>query len=462
MTARVDLRRLALLRLGWVLLALFVGTSFVGVSSAWADARDEFKGAMERVEAGDWAGAEARLRAAVRLDPAEDKRTFLKDYLPHYWLGVALQEQGDYRGAMASFEESSRQGVAASSNDAGDLGSRMARCRNALAQLDQALEEAQRAVQTARDADGDLARMSGASELRAHWAPYENRRQAALAKLAEAEQLMNRGHAEQSLDPIREGADNASQVTSQLLTIAADARKKAGQVSAASDRAQGDLEEAEASASAALRAVQALQPLPPELSRQASELRSLLEETQTAESQGDSRRLRELSLRIVESTRLLKNMADPPPTWLARAAQSFLDLEYTAALAEVERRLGRPAAAEDGDEPVEPPPPTNLDPRRRFHALLLASAARHQLWVAAGRDEAAADVDQLRADLGEAAGLEADALSGGGQSLGRASVRFLSPKLRAMWSEALIEAGVEPPPADPLDLPASRADEGEG
>lgn len=446
-------------RFGVVLLALLMGTSFFGAAATWADSRDEFKAAMDRVEAGDWAGAEAKLREAARLDPAEDKRTFVKDYLPHYWLGVALQEQGDCRGAMVSFEESSRQGVATESNDSGDLGTRMARCRGVLSQLDQALEEARRAVQTARDADGDLARMSGAPELRAHWAPYENRRQAALAKLAEAEQTMTRGHSEQNLVPIREGADSASQVTSQLLTIAADARQKAGQVSAASNRAQGDLEEAEASASAALRAVQALEPLPPELSSRASELRSLLEQTRDAATRGNSSRMRDLSMRIVEATRLLKNMAVPPPTWLTRAAQSFLDQEYAVALAEVETRLGRPVAGEDGTVPEEPAQAANLDPRERFHALLLASAARHQLWVAAGRAETA-DMDQLRADLGEAAVLESEALSRG-PSLGRASVRFLAPELRSLWFEALIEAGIEPPVDDTLE-PSAPTDENDG
>ncbi|MDA8017892.1 MAG: hypothetical protein MPN21_10635 [Thermoanaerobaculia bacterium] len=410
----------------------------LAASPIWADARDAFKEAMDRVEEGDWSGVEEKLREAIRLDPAEDKRTFVKDYLPHYWLGVALQEQGDCRAAMTSFEESESQGVAPDSNDAPDLNERMARCRDALDQLEQALQEAQDAAEQAREADASLARMSGSPELAAHWAPFENRRQAALAKLAEAEQLMVRGSSDQQLDPIREAADSASQVTSQLLTIAADARAKAGQVSAASDRAQGDLDEAEAQASAALRAVQALEPLPPELALQAQGLRDLLEEIGTVESSGNSRRMRDLSRQIAESVRQLKNMATPPPTWLTQAAQSFLDQEYAAALAEVEARLGRTAGR----------PAERLEPRERFHALLLAAAARHQLWVSAGRTGDAA-FDQLRADLGEAAGLESVAVRRGGPSLGRASLQFLAPELRTIWAEALVESGIEPPAVEP-------------
>lgn len=421
----------------------------VGAASAWADARDVFKEAMELVEARDWAGAETKLREAVRLDSAEDKRTFIKDYLPHYWLGVALQEQQDCRGAMKQFEESKRQGVATESKDSSDLSQRMTRCRETLDQLDQALAEAQSAVEAARKEDVTLDRMSGSPELASHWAPFENRRQSALAKLTESERLMERGRAEQDLDPIREAADNAAQVASQLLTIAADARAKAGQVSRASDAAQGDLEEAEAQASLALRAVQPLEPLPPELARQAEDLRGYLGEIEEVQASGNSRRMRDLSRQVVESIRQLKNMADPPPTWLSQAAQNYLDQEYAAALAEIETRLGR--APRDG-ETEAPPQAPRLEPRERFHALLLAAAARHQLWVADGRSKESdhPDLNKLRADLGEAAAIEAKALAGDGRSLGRASLRFLSPELRSMWGEALIEAGVELPADEPL------------
>lgn len=427
----------------------------VGVAPARADARDAFKEAMDHVEARDWQAAEEKLREAVRLDPQEDKRTFVKDYLPHYWLGVALQEQDDCRGAVASFEESQRQGVATDSGDADDLSARLSRCRGVLADLDEALAQAEDAVAKAREADETLARMSSSPELAAHWAPFENRRQAALGKLAEAERLAARGHDNQDLAPMRQASDDASQVTSQLLTIAADARAKAGQVSAASDRAQGDLEEAETQASTALRAVQTLEPLPPELGEQAAGLRRLLGQTQAVKSSGDSRRMRDLSRQIVESVRLLKNLAASPPDWLMRAAQKYLDLEYAAALADVERRLGRPVTPPDGSseggEPLAAQEPEfsadDLAPRERFHALLLAAAARHQLWVASGESNAAA-FDQLRADLDAAAALQAEALADRRPSLGRAGTRFLSPSLRALWAEALLEAGVDVPQGD--------------
>lgn len=442
-----------------LLVAILVAGS-VWADVAWADARDLFKEAMDGVEAKNWTQVESKLRQAIELDPAADKRTFVKDYLPHYWLGVALQEQGDCRGASAAWDESERQGVASGSSDAADLSRRRASCRQALEQLAQAVSQARDAAAGAREADQTLARMSGSAELAAHWAPYENRRQAARQKLAEAERSIERGDEAQDVDRVREAADTASQVTSQLLTIAADARAKAGQVGAASTRAQGDIEEAESSASSALRAVQALEPLPPELAAQAEEVRTLLAEIEDVRRRDDPRRMRDHSRQVAAAIRQLKNMAAPPPTWLTTAAQSFLDQDYVSALSVVEVRLGRdpqPGAERSpgdlGGLAADELPP--LEDRERFHALLLAAASRHQLWVATGKEDAGAR-RQLEADLAAAAELEAAAgRSEGGISLGRASQRFFSPDLRQLWVEALAAQGLEPPA--PQELVAAPA-----
>lgn len=438
--------RLRLRRPLLALLALLLAATLPSHADPADEARDHFKLAMDAVEQRSWAEAELQLRRAVALDPLADKRTFAKDYLPHYWLGVALQEQGKCRAALQSWDEARSQGEAPDSRDALDMPRRRKVCEEAVDKIEAAVGEAQNAIGQARRADRALARLADAPELAAHWAPFENRRQAALESLVEAERRLERADQAEDLDAVREVADDASQVGSRLHTIAADARSKAGQVSSASARAQGDLDEAEAAASSALRAVQALEPLPPELEAQAMEVRRLLEEVDEVRRRARPSVTRSHSRELAEAIRGLKNLALPPPTWLADAAQDYLDQDFDASLEILDRALGRapgqaekaadeeegngePAEASEAGDEAEVVAESD---RERFHALLLAAAARHQLWIAGGEED-----EEMRRrvsdDLGAAVDLQsADAES----SLGRPSPRFLSPRFRALWVEA--------------------------
>jgi tetratricopeptide (TPR) repeat protein len=68
-------------------------------------------------DAGDYATAAARMRAALAEDPVEAPSRFRyraqnrEDYFPHLWLGLSLERLGDRDGALAALRESQGQGA---------------------------------------------------------------------------------------------------------------------------------------------------------------------------------------------------------------------------------------------------------------------------------------------------------------------------------------------------------------
>jgi hypothetical protein len=87
-----------------------------GAATAWADHKDDFRKGMEAIATKDWARVEQLMRSAIRQKPKEGESVRVygvryETYLPQYYLGVALLNQGDCKGATAAWAESERQGA---------------------------------------------------------------------------------------------------------------------------------------------------------------------------------------------------------------------------------------------------------------------------------------------------------------------------------------------------------------
>ncbi len=78
---------------------------------------EAFRDGMSALDQKKWAVADASFRAAIAANPKEGGKqirvygTWLLDYLPHYYLGVALYQLGDVEGAAQEWRESRRQGA---------------------------------------------------------------------------------------------------------------------------------------------------------------------------------------------------------------------------------------------------------------------------------------------------------------------------------------------------------------
>ena len=95
---------------------VFVVLCFVALSLE-AQAPPSFREGVIAFEKGEWAKAEAAMRAAVAGNPTETEGTvsiagsWFETYVPHYFLARALAKQGKCEEALKEFAESERQGV---------------------------------------------------------------------------------------------------------------------------------------------------------------------------------------------------------------------------------------------------------------------------------------------------------------------------------------------------------------
>jgi hypothetical protein len=98
-------------------LALALAAALAAAPAGAAGAEDSFREGMSALDQNKWGVAAAAFRAALAERPEEGGRrvriygTWLLDYLPHYYLGVALFQLDDLEGAAAEWRESRRQGA---------------------------------------------------------------------------------------------------------------------------------------------------------------------------------------------------------------------------------------------------------------------------------------------------------------------------------------------------------------
>lgn len=76
---------------------------------------EDYKSGLEAIEAEDWERAADLMQRALGRRAGEARRlpryVYLKPYLPHFYLGLALFKQGDCKGALKAWQRSEGYGV---------------------------------------------------------------------------------------------------------------------------------------------------------------------------------------------------------------------------------------------------------------------------------------------------------------------------------------------------------------
>ena len=97
---------------GMTLLSLLVALPLLAAPEGWADFYDKGLTAAER---GEWAVARDLMQKAIAAKPVEQRSATHRNktyvYVPHFWLGIALYQQGDIDGSLREFATSESQGV---------------------------------------------------------------------------------------------------------------------------------------------------------------------------------------------------------------------------------------------------------------------------------------------------------------------------------------------------------------
>ena len=404
--------------------ALLAALGFAVGASAAADVEDEYKQGLVAVEKNDWTVAAQHLEAAIAERPKESARLlrylYFHPYLPHYYLGIARAELGDCRTALVEWAESEGQGVIAGRDEYADLKARRARCEETVSAAEAAAARAAAAVERAAAAAADLADLAAGAEMEALWhegePSFAGRQEEAERKLQAARESL--AGAKESLDG---GAARAAEVLAGearnlFAAVDRDARRRRDEVRQHRQARREDFERQRAAAAELLAGMADLEPYPPRIHADRTEVEKLLAEGEALDPSTRPVDLEQLGERLGEALGRLRAAIAPPPQELRAAATAYFAGDYGRTL---ELLAGTPFR----------------DRRSAAHAFLLRAAAGFALAAGGGvggDGEGARLLDHARQDA--VACHQAD------PSLDPPA-KFYSPRFVAFFKESVAAGG---------------------
>lgn len=366
-----------------VAVLVLIGALWAGV--LWADYRDNYRVGLEALEAGRFDEAVRELRNAI-AQRAEAKVGFRR-YLPHFYLGLALHELGDCRGAITAWTKSEEQNEIKKVRDEyTDLRTRRKQCEDLLAELAAVQEQAQQDLEVARQSATKVISLSHQQALQSDWGSYAARQRAANEQLSQAETLVRNGQAEADRGKLAQARTLAAAATKSLDQLAGEARARLRELNEATAEALEQLGVVEGSASNVLESINDLKPFPPVLRRHARELQQIIDEAKAKEGSATTSELITLQDRLTVAMSQLRRAATRPPRALVGAVEAFLAGDFPKVLEVLRDAEYR-------------------DRRALAQRCLLRAGSRHALYVLEGEREARW-LDEARTDIAACAQLD--------------------------------------------------------
>lgn len=363
------------------ILAACLALAGCGAAAAAADARS-YKDGLNALADRRYSDAEKHFRDAIADRSEERSGGLRRTYLPYYYLGVALAEQGRCAEALAAWQASEAQGQVQRSEEEGrELPGRKQRCLDQVQELESARNAAEQAVARARKASQTLARLRESPEIASRWGAAEPsgapsfalREAAARGELEEAARLLGAAAGEDPA-PLQQAKTLANRAATSFDELRSDAQARLTKLRDAASSALERLEASEAQARARLGQLAFLEPFPPELRKSAVAVTQALEEIVERKAEAGAAELARLRQNLDEASARFAEAAKGPPGTLQAAAKAFLAGRHDDVLVALEGEAYR-------------------DPRAAGQACLLKVAARFELHERAGkRDPEAAAV----------------------------------------------------------------------
>jgi hypothetical protein len=358
-----------------ILCSLLLAATF---TPALADYKDQYKDGVEAAKRGDWVAVERHMRSAIGERPQEGVRLaalFFRNYLPHYYLGLARFEQGDCRSALESWETSANQGaIQKSAEEWSNLQSKRKTCQNRMAEVETAAREARALLAGARDLAGRVAALARAPELNAAWnagsEPTLGGRQRRLDdELRAAEARLERGSTTLSVGEVREAGIAANQTAAAFQSLLSDATRRRDEVRSALAARRGALQVAAGDARRAVTALGRITPAPASVTQARAAIETLLRQVDSLPELPDPAEMDKLEEQLRAATGRARRLAEPPPEALIGVVDAYLTGNYRGVL--------------EGLETVP------RDPRSRPLLCLLRAAASFALWSLGGEHDSA-------------------------------------------------------------------------
>ena len=189
---------------------------------------------LEAVERGDWQAAAGRFREAIAADPQAKRGALVvrKRYIPHYFLGLALYELGDCRGALAALATSEEQGVIVRMDEMATLGRMTATCGERVKGAERAADRARGTVVGGREIESRVDALSRDRHLLTTLEALQPQWQSASQELAAADRLLSRSLESLDLDGIDRAAADAGRATESLEAVETALLDKRGEIRA--------------------------------------------------------------------------------------------------------------------------------------------------------------------------------------------------------------------------------------
>src|SRR6185436_10660144 len=317
-----------------------------------------------------WEEAARLMRDAIAEHPQAGAGLLgMRRYTPHYFLGVALAEQGDCRGAVEALDAAEKQGKLGK-EESGNLVQRRQTCRARLQKSGDAIGAAQRELEAAAAAASRVAELQGSALMREAWREgspsFASRQESAANQLAAARAQLGRAERELDADKAAEAGRSAQAATRELEALLAAATARRDELQAEAQRELAALQKTTDEARRRLAFVnRTFAPLPAAIAKQSARVDKAIASAAAADADTPAAELRRLQQALAASLRELQATIKPPPDELLRAAASYLGGDYAGALA----ALTSAKLAE---------------PRAVAHACLLRAAALHGLGLVRG------------------------------------------------------------------------------
>jgi tetratricopeptide (TPR) repeat protein len=362
---------------------LVAAALLLAAAAAAGDYRDAYKAGLDAIAQKQWAEGARQMRLAIAERPEAAgmlSSTFLRRYTPHYHLGVALSELGECHEAVEAFDTAERQGKLAK-EEVPDLERRRQLCRQRIARVAEAVAAAQREIDAGAAAAIEVGRVEGSPAMAGIWnegtPSFAARQQGAMGKLASARGALADADRELDADAAAAAGRLAVQARHDLETLGREAGQRRDELVARLELERSEMGKVATAAQRDLDFVtRSLAPLPPDLARRATELRTVLADVAAAGQNNQLAELQALHDRLRKATRDLRSAVRPPPDDLQQAARAYFAGDYATALSLLGQRQF-------------------TEPRAAAHACLLRAAAlhgAHRVAAAPGDDPAAGEL----------------------------------------------------------------------
>jgi hypothetical protein len=328
-------------------------------SPAGADSWDDFKAGVEAQERGDHAAAVRLLQRAI-AEKGEESSTVFRRYLPHYHLGLSQAALGDCRAAVASFDESRRQGKNTRDREVQAMQAARSRCEAVVERGDGLVVRIEDELDAANAALDTIESLARAPVLRSAWRKgrpsYAERQTTARTKVAGLRENLANGRRLPDLELLERTLEESKTQKDSVVALRKEAQQLFDEVRAAADQRLADLQSLVTTAQRDVRFVAGLGVSSPRLAEATRSLESALERAAGIELGTPEEEVEAVAEAIRKELGTLRREARQPPEDLRQIAESVLAGRYGEA-------LERLAAA------------TFAEPRAEGHACLLRAAA---------------------------------------------------------------------------------------